>query len=359
MKGDVRHLLAGYATGTLTDAEKKELFEAALHDPELFAEIAGEEPLRELLESAAVRAELLERIEPASPGFREQLVGWLRRPGVLAGAAAAVLVVVAVSVAPLMRPKVLHEVALEVNRPEEILAPVPQAAPERKSAPAPAVQKRYSVPSVGSKAVRPPQAFADSARLEAGAPKPPDGAVAGGGTPIEVLPAPPPVSAPAPVAFEVPSSSLVAAQIARESSSPSLRYEVETRGPTGEFAATANPPELKDRDVVRVRFRPSRTGFLTVHDTSTPDAAPLFSGQVAAGSEVVTETVTMDHDRKLEVLFVPSTAGRYSSALRAHSESKAAGAVPESTAPTTPFVRSLKLGEAGQSTFSIELRRKP
>jgi hypothetical protein len=347
MKGDVRHLLAGYATGTLTEAERKELFEAALHDPELFAEIAGEEPLRELLESAAVRAELLERIEPASPGFRERLVGWLRRPGVVAGAAAAVVLVVAVSVATLLRPKVYHEAALKNDRPAEILAPAPEAAP------ASAVQRPH--------AERPRQAFVNSEKkkLDTRAPKPDTGAVGGiGGTP-EVSFAP--RQAPTAVAemAEALRPSVAAIPVAQEPSTPTLRYEVETRGPTGEFAATGNPTELKDGDVVRVRFRPSRNGFLAVHDASTPDAAPVFSGQVASGSEVVTETVTMDHDRRLEVVFVPSTAGHYSSALRAQSQSKVAGAVPAPPAPGTQFVRSVKPDATGQSAFSIELRRKP
>jgi hypothetical protein len=356
MKGDVRHLLAGYATGTLTDAEKKELFEAALHDPELFAEIAGEEPLRELLEPAAVRVELLERIEPASPGFRERLAGWLRRPGILAGAAAVVVLVVALALAPLMRPKVSNSVAVKFSPPAEILAPVPQAAPERESAAVSAVQKPRGVPTLGPKAERPRQASADSEKLEARASNTPDAAT--GGTPFEVLPAPPPVAAPAAVAIEAPSSSFVAAQVARESSSPRLRYEVETRGSTGEFVVTADPSELKDRDVVRVRFRPSSAGSLAVHDTSMPDAAPVFSGQVAAGSDVVTEAVTMDRDRRLEVVFVPSRAGQYSSALPADTESKAAVAVPGPRTSAPLFGRSLKSDPTGRFAFSIELRRK-
>jgi hypothetical protein len=354
MKGDVRHLLAGYATGTLTDAEKKALFEAALHDPELFAEIAREEPLRELLESAAVRAELLERIEPASPGFRERLAGWVRRPGILAGAAAAVVLVVAVLVAPLVRPTVRHAVAFK-TQPAEMSAPVTQSPVQREDAAAALVQKPL-VPSA-LKAEHARQTFADSEKLEIRASNPPAGVVRGG-APAEALPAPPP--APADVVADALRPSVVATRVAQESSAQPLRYEVETRGPAGEFVATANALELNDRDVVRVRFRPSRTGFLAVHDTSTPDAAPVFSGQVAAGSEVVTEAVTMDRDRRLEVVFVPLTAGRYSSALRARSESKAAGAAAAPPArEATQFVLSPTPEATGQSAFSIELRRKP
>ena len=106
MKDNVRDLLAGYATGTLSEAEKKALFEAALHDPELFAEIANEEPLREMLASPVARAELLERVAPAEPGFLERLAGWMRRPavlsavGVVAGLARCTATRVAISVFP-------------------------------------------------------------------------------------------------------------------------------------------------------------------------------------------------------------------------------------------------------------------
>ena len=44
----IRQLLGGYATGTLTDQEKKLLFEAALEDQELFDAMAAEDSLREL-----------------------------------------------------------------------------------------------------------------------------------------------------------------------------------------------------------------------------------------------------------------------------------------------------------------------
>ena len=86
MSDEIRNLLAGYATGTLTESERKALFEAALTDEGLFAAIADEQPLRELLEDPALRAELLERILPSAPlTFRERFAAWLRRPGVAAG----------------------------------------------------------------------------------------------------------------------------------------------------------------------------------------------------------------------------------------------------------------------------------
>lgn len=62
MNRDVRDLLGGYATGTLTEAEQKRLFEAALHDQELFAALADEQALCELLADPAAKEQLLRTV---------------------------------------------------------------------------------------------------------------------------------------------------------------------------------------------------------------------------------------------------------------------------------------------------------
>ena len=46
-------ILGGYATGTLTEEEKRKLFETALHDQTLFDALADEEALRVLLANPA------------------------------------------------------------------------------------------------------------------------------------------------------------------------------------------------------------------------------------------------------------------------------------------------------------------
>jgi len=60
---EVRKLLGGYATGTLTDEERNLLFSAALQDQELFDALADEEGLRELLAEPATRQTLLEQLQ--------------------------------------------------------------------------------------------------------------------------------------------------------------------------------------------------------------------------------------------------------------------------------------------------------
>ena len=64
---DIRKLLGGYATGTLTEAEQQALFAAALEDQELFDALANDQPLRDLLTDPSARATLLSSLDtPAS-----------------------------------------------------------------------------------------------------------------------------------------------------------------------------------------------------------------------------------------------------------------------------------------------------
>ena len=92
---DIQKLLGGYATDTLSEAERRALFEAALDDQELFDALAKEEPLRDVLRDRAARLRLMEALGPAREPVAGRGWGWLRRPAVLAiaGAAAVVLIV--------------------------------------------------------------------------------------------------------------------------------------------------------------------------------------------------------------------------------------------------------------------------
>jgi hypothetical protein len=137
---DVRKLLAGYATGTLTDDERRTLLEAALVDEELFAAIAEEETLRELLSDSGARAELLGRIEPAPRAFRDKFAAWLRRPAVAGGLATAAVAVVVVSIVPLMRMQPV--VAPRVPQVGTVTLHAPMPAPEAAAPAAPAPKPR-------------------------------------------------------------------------------------------------------------------------------------------------------------------------------------------------------------------------
>ena len=88
-------LLGGYATGTLTEAERRALFAAALEDQALFDALADEEALRELLADSGTRARLLALL--AEPARKPAVPLWCR-PASL-GLAASILAAVGVGLA--------------------------------------------------------------------------------------------------------------------------------------------------------------------------------------------------------------------------------------------------------------------
>ncbi len=90
----IRHLLGGYATGTLTPAEQAALFAAALEDQVLFDALAQEQALRDHLADPAVRGELLAALAPRRTSFWQ----WLRRPMVAGLVTAGVAVIGVVGV---------------------------------------------------------------------------------------------------------------------------------------------------------------------------------------------------------------------------------------------------------------------
>src|SRR5947209_20584861 len=92
MTDDVRKLLGGYATGTLSEDERNQLYSAALQDEELFEALADEQVLKDLLDNSAARAELLRATE-ARP--KRAIWKWLAPVGALS--VAAVLAVVGYS----------------------------------------------------------------------------------------------------------------------------------------------------------------------------------------------------------------------------------------------------------------------
>jgi len=92
-----RRLVGCWATETLTEAELRELLRPAIADQALVDEPLAEEGLREVLEDATARQEVLRALDP--PSRWERLRAWLARPATVADLAtvAAVLVVALVA----------------------------------------------------------------------------------------------------------------------------------------------------------------------------------------------------------------------------------------------------------------------
>lgn len=132
MKPDeVKHLLGGYATGTLTSEEQKALFNAALQDQDLFDALAREHALKDALDEPAARHELIAALEDARSWWA-RAGAWFRWPYALAGAgacvAAALMIVTAIRYNSAGAPPTLE--ARTVRRADRIDRPLemPKAA---------------------------------------------------------------------------------------------------------------------------------------------------------------------------------------------------------------------------------------
>jgi hypothetical protein len=128
---EARNLLGGYATGSLTEAERKALFAAALEDQELFDELAGEQALKEVLDEPGARQRLIAALEP--PKHRAAWWPW---------ATAAATLAIAIAVVIYQRTPPPPKQIAQVTKTEEPAA-VPVAPPppvQRKAARVPAPQ---------------------------------------------------------------------------------------------------------------------------------------------------------------------------------------------------------------------------
>jgi len=165
---DGEKLLGGYATGTLTEAERQALLEAALANQDLFDALAGEEALRELLADPAARRHLLEQLaEKKSLG--QLLFGWWNRRLAwgLAGSAAVTVLLVAVLV-PVYRRLAPEHFAPPPAASVEVAQKIspPASAPQAMRRPAPVV------PHVQAPAVHRARVEAEVARVAPLAEKP-------------------------------------------------------------------------------------------------------------------------------------------------------------------------------------------
>jgi hypothetical protein len=289
---EIQKLLGGYATGTLTPEEQQALFEAALHDQELFDALAKEQPLRDLLRDPAARAHVLAAIE-------EQPRPWWKRAHrwVLAGAAAAACLAVAAGVY-FNRPKpAVHPVLVAETKLPSLPAPVmeipkPEAVPPVKVAPAkpklavargeltprPAAVLPPAAPTPAAAPPPVPQSTTQSVEVTAAAP-----ALAVNGANADALPA---QNARALFYLGAQNQFLPAqggaagaqfqplAQRARTAGTlavPNLgvKWTALRKQPDGLFSEV-DPEQIKAGDVIKLRLVPNDNGFLSVMEGTRP-----------------------------------------------------------------------------------------
>ena len=133
---EIKKLLGGYATGTLTAEEQQALFAAALEDQELFDALAREQTLRDVLADPATRGELLAALDRRSTAF-DNFWQWLRRPMVAGLVTAAVSCIAIVAVWRGTRPAAPERTLVAEMKQQELRPAAPgMAAPAQEPAPA-------------------------------------------------------------------------------------------------------------------------------------------------------------------------------------------------------------------------------
>jgi hypothetical protein len=119
MARDPKHLLGGYATDSLGEAERNELLRAALDDQDLFDALVEEEGLRELLQDPAARQEVLAVLE--EPTGWDRVRAWFERPATLIDLGAiATLAVAALVGYALITLRPTGELSREAARPSGV-----------------------------------------------------------------------------------------------------------------------------------------------------------------------------------------------------------------------------------------------
>jgi hypothetical protein len=185
-RDDIRRLMGAYATGSLTDAERKALFEAALDDQDLFDEPAREQAVKDVIAEPGVRDRLiagLPRVDSqpvaTAGGWKKPLAWGLSAAFVLSMSIAAVMITRSTDTRQSSQKVAILDGTLQPSAPAPATigpGPIPQSAsapqptPARAGAPAPS-RDRQPLPEnqrASAKKIE-PSGFA-SGRLEA--PKP-------------------------------------------------------------------------------------------------------------------------------------------------------------------------------------------
>ncbi len=162
MTDEIRKLLGGYATNTLTETERQTLFEAALDDQELFDALQKEQALRELLDDPVSRVQIRQALDKPAP------VAWWSRWWTWTAAASAVAAVVLIVAVTRTHPPeaIQHSAAVTSSQPVPAPPPAKVESDAELRKPAPARVTPSSAHSVSNKAFQPPPTLAANERKD-------------------------------------------------------------------------------------------------------------------------------------------------------------------------------------------------
>ena len=331
---EIQKLVSGYATNSLTDAERKALFEAALDDQELFNILQREQALKDVLDDPISRRQVREALEirvspAATPSWWVRWSTW----GFATAALAAVLTVAVMF-------KTEHTAARQRTFIAKADRPAPAEAKPPSSGAAVELQAPEPKPMRRLDALKtaPTKRFerGSDPRLMKAAPEKQDAAA----------PSPPPtvqvegqaqVQSQAVAQLALRDQEQIATSTARNAireeqgrqraaaalrqaptagfagsggalQAPLLTYTVVKRDDSGNFAP-AGPGGLRNGDAVRINVVPLAPGYLTLYERdSTGNLVQLFPGIQVSPNRTYTvpdSPIDVKADQHLRLVLTP------------------------------------------------------
>jgi hypothetical protein len=277
---DIEKLLGGYATDTLTEEERKELFAAALRDQTLFNALADEHALKEVLDDPRARRLLIDALKKKTTQryWLENFLAWLRRPSswALAGSVAVALLAITfvIRMAGLPTPETERMAGVKAPPPPTSEPAAPAIDMAKTPEPTPFEgerQKNKQRPQSPSPGAAPAEESVlrerRAAKLAAPESAASDSKKSDGGN--QVAEQPPALDAPlakerdSAQETEVPSRILKYQGLAnRARLRPNIPYTLLRRGPDGLYAPIDPATNFKAGEAVRIAIEPTDDGYL-------------------------------------------------------------------------------------------------
>lgn len=400
---EIRKLLGGYATNTLTESERKLLFEAALDDQELFDALQQEQALKDLLANPVARAEVRQALEQSIPAKSWWTRWWAWGSAAGAVAVAAGVLVVVQQNRPGSNPIVATRSVGE--RPESVAsaAPQPRAAlsdasvtdDKKRESDRLNALRRFAYGTRGAEKRAPRAAAPATAALrdttkDSSAPVPPPPVIQNEPAPQSPSPAATaglagqqaghaqsqtaqaPAQAPPPISVAVEAQqfrqdSQPAPQLAKQLDTaanasvanyngPLVHYSVTKPDAGGKESRGSSDQDLKTGDVFRLNVSSDVSGYLALYQLDKlgewtrvyPVAAEPMLVTAKSNYTIPEAPLRVETGaKKLRLVLAPLNAfrGRLAAALSARSKSKTSeGARAEPPEPGVPLVVDITIG---------------
>lgn len=370
MTDEIRKLLGGYATNTLTETERKTLFEAALDDQELFDALQKEQALRDLLDDPVSRTQIRQALDKQAP-----LPWWSRWWTWTAAASAVAAAVLVVAVTRTHAPEpIRHYAAVQSAKPVPASPPSKVENDAELRPPARGRATPLSAHSASKQMVQTRPALAENERKDENQPAPAPAAP------------PPPLAVPAPqqqVQLDAQSNTVTGAPSQNRSSETqaqnqqavagaisdrsqldtfstnalravvtSVRYTLLKRDANGADQPLSPDTGLNAGDAVRIRVVPTTSGYLILSRQNAagqlvrvfPETGPGLS--VAANGNYIIPGSAIEvtpNDQRFRLTLIPASMMEVGALGQLKAKT---GALKKEANPNPPFFVDVVIGPA-------------